>query len=73
MRIEERIKKDMDLFKKNYEKVKNEKIKEMAYRYYIDAEYYFNKGDFYTSFGCINYAHGLIDALRLFIEKDDEE
>ena len=73
MKIEDRIKKDIEMFEKNYEGIKNEKVKEMAYRYYMDAKYYLTKGDFYTSFGCINYAHGLIDALRLFIEKNTKE
>jgi len=72
MKIEERIKKDIELFELNYIKVRNEKVKDMAIRYYNDAKYYLSKGDYYTAFGCINYAHGLIDALRLFVEKDKE-
>ena len=72
MKIEERIKKDIELFELNYVKVRNEKVKDMAIRYYNDAKYYLSKGDYYTAFGCINYAHGLIDALRLFVEKDKE-
>ncbi|MCD6481943.1 MAG: DUF357 domain-containing protein [Thermoplasmata archaeon] len=72
MKIEERIKKDIELFELNYVKVRNEKVKDMAIRYYNDAKYYLSKGDYYTAFGCINYAHGLIDALRLFVEKEKE-
>jgi len=60
------------LFELNYVKVRNEKVKDMAIRYYNDAKYYLSKGDYYTAFGCINYAHGLIDALRLFVEKEKE-
>ena len=30
-----------------------------------DAKYYLEKGDELTSFGCITYSHGLIDALRI--------
>jgi len=30
-----------------------------------DSIYYLEKGDYITSFGCINYAHGLIDSLRI--------
>ena len=71
MKIEERIKKDIELFELYYNKIKNEKVKDMAIRYYKDAKYYLSKKDYYTAFGCINYAHGLIDALRLFVEKED--
>ncbi|MCD6573890.1 MAG: DUF357 domain-containing protein [Thermoplasmata archaeon] len=61
--MEERIKKDIELFEKNITKVKNKRIKDMATRYYEDAKYYFEQGDLFTSFGCINYAHGLIDSI----------
>ena len=33
--------------------------------YTITDKYYLEKKDFDTSFGCIAYAHGLIDAIRL--------
>jgi hypothetical protein len=65
MNIEERIKKDIELFEKNCREVEDKEILEMAKRYYEDAKYYFSKGDYFTSFGCINYAHGLIDAVRM--------
>ncbi|MCX6776066.1 MAG: DUF357 domain-containing protein, partial [Candidatus Micrarchaeota archaeon] len=29
-----------------------------------DAEFYLKKNDYVTAFGCINYAHGLIDAVK---------
>jgi len=61
----ERIMKDIKLFEKNVELLENNKIVDMARRYYFDAKYYLSKGDFFTAFGCINYAHGLIDALRI--------
>jgi len=61
----ERIMKDIELFEKNVELLENNKIVNMARRYYFDAKYYLSKGDFFTAFGCINYAHGLIDALRI--------
>lgn len=69
MDIEKRIKKDIDLFERNIEEIKDEKIVDMATRYYEDAKYYLKKKDFFTAFGCINYAHGLIDAVR--IRKED--
>ncbi|MCD6170829.1 MAG: DUF357 domain-containing protein [Thermoplasmata archaeon] len=64
MNMEERTEKDIKLFEKNIDKIKDDKIKDMAYRYYKDAKYYLLKGDYFTAFGCINYAHGLIDAIR---------
>lgn len=68
-----RIEKDIILFKKNYENIKqseiNEKQKkviELANQYYKDAKYYSEKKDFFTAFGCINYAHGLLDSIIKF-------
>lgn len=66
----ERILKDIKLFEKNIKSLEDNKIVDMARRYYVDAKYYLNKGDFFTAFGCINYAHGLIDALRMEGFKD---
>ena len=63
MEMEERIKKDIELFEKNIKRVRNERIRDMATRYYEDAKYYLMQKDYFTSFGCINYAHGLIDAI----------
>ena len=34
----------------------------MAESYYKDAGYFFEKGDFINAFGCVNYAHGWLDA-----------
>lgn len=66
MEMVDRIKKDIELFEKNFKEVKDDEIVDMAKRYYEDAKYYFSMGDYFTAFGCINYAHGLIDAIRLF-------
>jgi len=65
-----RIKKDITMFEENIEN-KNfdksqEKIFELASQYYEDSKYYLEKKDFFTSFGCINYAHGLLDAIIKF-------
>ncbi len=65
MKIEERIRKDIKLFEENCKEINDEQILDMAKRYYQDAKYYLEKKDFFTAFGCINYAHGLIDAIRL--------
>ncbi|HOI39436.1 MAG TPA: DUF357 domain-containing protein [Methanobacterium sp.] len=68
----ERIEKDLKLFAKNIKEVesikvsaKEEKILKMAQNYRDDTQYYLDKKDFLTSFGCITYAHGLLDAIRL--------
>jgi len=70
MDIEERIRKDIKIFEENCKELENNKIVEMAKRYYEDAKYYLAKKDYFTAFGCINYAHGLIDALRTKIGKE---
>jgi hypothetical protein len=68
-----RIQKDITMFEENIEKTKElkvsnsqEKIIELASQYYEDSKYYFEKKDFFTSFGCINYAHGLLDSIIKF-------
>ena len=68
----ERIKKDLELFAKNIKEVESikvngeeEKIIKMAKNYRDDTQYYLENKDYLTSFGCITYAHGLLDAIRL--------
>jgi hypothetical protein len=67
-----RIEKDIVMFEENVqkatEKVKsqNNKILELATQYYEDSKYYLKKKDYFTAFGCINYAHGLLDAIIKF-------
>ena len=68
----ERIKKDIKLFTKNIKdvesievSVREKKIIQMAMNYSQDTNYYLEKQDNYTAFGCITYAHGLLDAVRL--------
>lgn len=68
----ERIVKDLKLFEKNIKElesikmgVKDEKIVDMARSYAQDTTYYLEKEDYLTAFGCITYAHGLLDAVRL--------
>lgn len=36
-----------------------------AVDYMNDSKYYLEKKDFRTAFGCIEYSHGLLDALRM--------
>ena len=39
-------------------------LMELAERYYRDAVYYLEMGDYFTSFGASDYAYGILDALR---------
>ncbi|MBZ2166024.1 DUF357 domain-containing protein [Methanobacterium spitsbergense] len=68
----ERIEKDIVLFTKNIKEIESikidedeRKVVEMAINYRKDTDYYLEKKDYLTSFGCITYAHGLLDAIRL--------
>ena len=68
-----RIKKDILMFEENIKQIKNKKltksqnkILELAKQYYEDSKYYLDKKDFFTAFGCINYAHGLLDGILKF-------
>ena len=68
----ERIEKDIELFAKNIKEIESIKLHEeehlvveMARNYRKDTDYYLKKKDHLTSFGCITYAHGLLDAIRL--------
>ncbi|MCX6777724.1 MAG: DUF357 domain-containing protein [Candidatus Micrarchaeota archaeon] len=65
---EKRIKDDIVMFDRNVLDLEltpdNAKLIDIAKRYRIDAQHYLGKKDYVTAFGCINYAHGLIDALR---------
>ena len=52
------------------------KLLDFAQRYYKDAEYFKEKGDWASAFGALNYAHAWLDAgavLGLFnVDKDKE-
>ena len=65
-----RIKKDIVMFEENIKKTKTQKnqkeIIELASQYFEDSKYYLEQKDFFTAFGCINYAHGLLDAILKF-------
>ena len=66
-----RIEKDIVMFEDNIKKIGNlnevqKKIVKLATQYYEDSKYYLEKKDFFTAFGCINYAHGLLDGIIKF-------
>ena len=61
------------MFEENYEPISHlelslsqQKIVELAYQYFSDSKYYLEKKDYFTAFGCINYAHGLLDSIVKF-------
>ena len=65
-----RIEKDIVMFEENLQKMQQRdideeqsKIIERASQYYEDVKYYLEKKDYFTAFGCINYAHGLLDSI----------
>ena len=68
-----RIEKDIKMFTDNNATLDRDspstsqlKIITLANQYYLDAQYYLEKKDLFTAFGCINYAHGLLDAIIKF-------
>ncbi|MDE1833000.1 MAG: DUF357 domain-containing protein [Candidatus Micrarchaeota archaeon] len=64
-----RIEKDIRMFDDAVKTVKTEerelvRVVEMSKLYAKDSRSYLDKGDLFTSFSCISYAHGLLDAVR---------
>jgi hypothetical protein len=65
-----RVEKDIVMFEENIKQINQttltenqKKTIELASQYYDDTKYYAQKKDYFTAFGCINYAHGLLDAI----------
>lgn len=72
-----RVQKDIIMFEENIKQIQEipitnsqKKTIELASQYYQDTKYYVGKKDYFTAFGCINYAHGLLDAI---LKKEHEE
>lgn len=72
MDCNERILIDIEKLDESFEKVESIKLSQeekeiikRAKNYKEDCKYYLEKGDELTSFGCITYAHGLVDAILL--------
>jgi hypothetical protein len=68
--IQERIIKDIAIFDKNILSLSahdlspgQKEIVELAAMYAKDSKSFLDKGDFYTSFSAIAYAHGLLDSI----------
>lgn len=75
--IEERIKKDIEIFHQNIKKIdvgkieeKQRKIVELAEMYAKDSKSFLEKKDYYTSFSSIAYAHGLLDSILKLNSKE---
>jgi len=68
-----RIEKDIVMFEENLSEIKQKKLSNsqektviLAKQYFKDSKYYLEKKDYLTAFGCINYAHGLLDSIIKF-------
>lgn len=68
-----RIQKDIVMFEENLNALKEKDdslLKDervvLGSQYYEDSKYYLEKKDYFTAFGCINYGHGLLDAVLKF-------
>ena len=69
---EEKIAIDIAKLERNLKQVEDIKFKgkekevfDRAIDYWNDSKYYLEKEDMRTAFGCIEYSHGLLDALRM--------
>ncbi|MCD6549638.1 DUF357 domain-containing protein [Candidatus Micrarchaeota archaeon] len=70
--LRERILIDLDKFNRTFNIAdsldlddRETRVLDLAKRYREDAKYFLSKEDLPTSFGCITYAHGLLDALLI--------
>ncbi|OWT33826.1 hypothetical protein BGI41_00255 [Methanobrevibacter sp. 87.7] len=75
LETKEKVKVDIEKLERNLNQVadiefsKLEKdVYDRAVDYKNDSKYYLEKEDFRTAFGCIEYSHGLLDALRMIYE-----
>ena len=68
----EKIAKDIAKLERNLNQVahitfegKEKEVYDRAIDYWNDSKYYLEKEDMRTAFGCIEYSHCLLDALRM--------
>ncbi|MGB9719399.1 MAG: DUF357 domain-containing protein [Candidatus Anstonellales archaeon] len=68
----ERAKKDIQMLSKLLEYFKNSGLAakyprafEWAKNYSKDAEHYYKKADYFSSFGCANYGYGILDGILI--------
>ncbi|MGV8176928.1 MAG: DUF357 domain-containing protein [Candidatus Bilamarchaeaceae archaeon] len=74
-----RASKDIEKFKKLIKKFKEfgldgkyPGIMEYCENYLVDSIYYFEKGDFFSSWGCANYGYGILDGVLMVEGRKDE-
>lgn len=60
-KLERNLNQVADITFENEEK----EVYDRAIDYMNDSKYYLEKEDYRTAFGCIEYSHGLLDALRM--------
>ena len=72
MEYKERILIDIEKLEESFKEISSinttneeKEIIERAKSYKEDCKYYLKKRDEMSSFGCITYAHGLLDAIKL--------
>jgi hypothetical protein len=75
----ERAKKDIDKLGKMLARFRSlgldgkyPKIMQYAENYFNDARHFYDKKEYFTSFGAANYAYGFIDAILVIEGKKDE-
>lgn len=68
----EKIAIDIEKLERNLQQVAHitfegseKEVYDRAIDYKNDSKYYLEKEDMRTAFGCIEYSHGLLDALRM--------
>lgn len=68
----EKIAVDIEKLERNLKQVAHitfegseKEVYDRAIDYKNDSKYYLEKEDMRTAFGCIEYSHGLLDALRM--------
>lgn len=80
MEPKERAAKDIDKLDRIIEVAKKfgfdskyPEVFEFVTNYAHDAKHYFEKGEYFTSFGAANYAYGFVDCLLVIEGKKDEQ
>ncbi len=80
MEISDRAKKDIDkldkiirIFKEMGLGEKYPEVLEYAENYGADAKHFYEKQDYFSSFGAANYAYGFIDAVFVIEGKKSEQ
>ncbi|MDY5615176.1 DUF357 domain-containing protein [Methanobrevibacter boviskoreani] len=75
LETKEKIETDICKLERNLKQVEGIELSDLekevynrAVDYKNDSKYYLEKEDFRTAFGCIEYSHGLLDAIRMVYE-----